>query len=483
MRPSWLDLSRADLPLLATGGVLTVLAALASLQIGGTESVGILLGVTCFFFAVGGFIAFPHITVAALIPTFALVPAIKVLAVPWIGPVKDAITLAGITAAAVLIVQRASEGHRQQGDFWVGAMVIFLIGLYFVNLGGHLQRDVAWAQGVRLISEPLLLLVVGFVIPEPRRVLRWGTVSLVITGVFVALVGIAQQAIGAERLVELGYSYSIQVRSIGDRLRSFGTMDEAFAYAAFLLLALVALIVGMRRTIPAFIAGVIIVLGVTFAYVRTAFVIGIALLGLWLWRNQRPTIAAFLLVVAVTAAAAILVWSSGGTEKTTVRAGPSLFLTINGRTEGWKVVLDDPRTWAVGKGVGEVGVAAERATYSVTRRERDESDVSAVDSGYFALIADVGLIGLVVFLVLSARLFALAKHAVDRGRQEGWLAIGFLIVILLDAVTRDSFTGFPTAYLGMLLIGVSLAATREAEEKAGQPEPLDRPSVARSARA
>jgi hypothetical protein len=453
--PSWLTLQRNDLPALATGAVLTVLAALASLRVGGTESVGVLLAVTCFFFAVAGFIALPHITVAAMIPTFALIPAVKVLAVPWIGPLKDLLALAAIAAAAVLVVQRAGAGHRQQGDF-----------LYFVNLGGRLERDVAWAQGIRLISEPLLLLVVGFVIPQPRRVLRWATVSLVLTGVFVALVGIAQQAIGEDRLIELGYSYTIQVRSIGDRLRSFGTMDESFAYAAFLLLALVAILVGRRRTIPAFIAGAIIVLGVTFSYVRTALVIGIALIGLWLWRSQRPTIAAFLLVVAVTAAGALLVWSSGGTESRTVRAGPSLFLTINGRTEGWKVVLDDPRTWAVGKGVGEVGVAAERATYSVSRRERRASDVSAVDSGYFALIADVGFIGLMAFLALAGRLFALAKHAIDRGFQEGWLAIGFLTVILLDAVTRDSFTGFPTAFLGMLLVGVSLAAGREAEETA-----------------
>jgi hypothetical protein len=480
--PSWLTLQRNDLPALATGAVLTVLAALASLRVGGTESVGVLLAVTCFFFAVAGFIALPHITVAAMIPTFALIPAVKVLAVPWIGPLKDLLALAAIAAAAVLVVQRAGAGHRQQGDFWVAAIVLFLIGLYFVNLGGRLERDVAWAQGIRLISEPLLLLVVGFVIPQPRRVLRWATVSLVLTGVFVALVGIAQQAIGEDRLIELGYSYTIQVRSIGDRLRSFGTMDESFAYAAFLLLALVAILVGRRRTIPAFIAGAIIVLGVTFSYVRTALVIGIALIGLWLWRSQRPTIAAFLLVVAVTAAGALLVWSSGGTESRTVRAGPSLFLTINGRTEGWKVVLDDPRTWAVGKGVGEVGVAAERATYSVSRRERRASDVSAVDSGYFALIADVGFIGLMAFLALAGRLFALAKHAIDRGFQEGWLAIGFLTVILLDAVTRDSFTGFPTAFLGMLLIGVSLAAAREAEEAAAE-KPLDRPPLPHAAAA
>jgi uncharacterized membrane protein YozB (DUF420 family) len=464
MQPSGLALSRADLPLLALGGFLTVIAAAASIRLGGIFSAGALLGIALFFVFVAGFMAFPHLTVAAMIPTFALIPAIKVLAIPWIGPLKDVMTLAGITAAAVLIVQRAGEGHRQRGDFTAAALVVFLVGLYIVNLGGNLERDVAWGQGVRLISEPVLLLLVGLVLPQARRTLRWAMASLVATGVFVAMTGIAQQALGEDRLVQMGYSYTLQVRSIDDRLRSFGTMDESFAYAGFLLVSIVALLVWYRRGILTGIAGAIIVVGLGFAQVRTSLVIAIMLLGLWLWRSQRPTVAAFLLAVAVTAAAAILIWSSSGTETRTVRAGPSLFLTINGRTEGWKIVLDEPRTWAVGKGVGEIGVAAERATYTVSRRERDEKNASAVDSGYFALIADVGFIGLVVFLALAGRLFALGRLAIDRRSNAGWLAIGFLAVMLLDAVTRDSFTGFPTAFLGMLLVGLSLTAAEEEAE-------------------
>jgi hypothetical protein len=464
-RLSGLAVTRVDLPALGVGAFLTVAMAMAAVRLGGTLSVGFVLGVTLFFFFVAGFILFPHITVVAMVPTFALIPAIKVLAIPWIGPLKDVLTLAGVAAVALLLVQRAGEGHRQQGDFWVGAMVFFLIGLYVVNLGGAMERDVAWIQGVRLISEPLLLLVVGMLLPNPRKTLRWAMYALVPTGVVVALYGIAQQVMGEARLIELGYSYTIQVRSIDGRLRSFGTMDESFAYAAFLLLSIVALLVWFRRGIITAIAGSIIVLGLAFAQVRTSLVILIALLGLWLARSHRPTVAAFFLLIAVTAAGAILIWSSGATESRTVRAGPSLFLTINGRTEGWRVVLDDPRTWAVGKGVGEIGVAAERATYSVSRRERDEKrDASAVDSGYFALIADIGFLGLVVFLALAARILSLAKRAVTRGIREGWLAIGFLVVILLDAVTRDSFTGFPTAFLGLLLVGLALSGASEAEE-------------------
>lgn len=478
MRPSWLALTRADLPLLAGGAFITFGAAAASMRVGGIFSVGALMAVALFFALVAGFMAFPHLTISLMIPTFALIPAIKVLAVPWIGPLKDLMTIAAITAAAALVIQRAGEGAKQRGDAAAAALVCFLVGLYFLNLGGRLERDLAWSQGVRLISEPMLLLLVGLALPQARRTLRWAMVSLTSTAVFVALTGIAQQAIGEDRLIQMGYSYTLQVRSIDDRLRSFGTMDESFAYAAFLLLGLVALLVWYRRGTFALIACPIILVGLAFAQVRTSLVILIGLLGLWLARSQRPTVAAFFLATAVTAAAAILIWSSSGTETRTVRAGPSLFLTINGRTDGWRIVLDSPRTWAVGKGVGEIGVAAERATYSVSRRERKNKDASAVDSGYFALIADVGFIGLVVFLALAARLIFLARQATARGSNAGWLAIGFLAVMLLDAVTRDSFTGFPTAFLGMLLVGLALAAAEEEAESDRSSAPAPATSTA-----
>lgn len=465
-----LPAARADLRLIGGGAALTLGAVLLSTQAGGTLSLGLLLAIAFFFLVVVGFMAFPHLAVAATIPLFALTPALKVFVSPSLGPVKDAVSLAAVAAAAILVVQQASEGERQRGDFWVAAGACFLIALYILNLGGGMERDVAWFQGVRLVAEPLLLLLVGLVLPQARRTLRWALASLVATACFVALVGIAQQIVGDNRLVELGYSYTIQVTFVGDRLRSFGTMDDPFTYAAFLLLALVAVLMWMRRGILTLIAGAVIATGLLFAYVRTSAVVAIALIGLWLARNQRPTIAAFVLAVAVTAAGTILIASSAGTQSTTTRAGPSLFLTINGRTEGWKIVLDNPKTWMVGKGVGEVGTAKERATYKIARRSRDIGKTSAVDSGYFALIADVGFVGLLVFLAIAGRLISLARGALRRQLVAGWLAVSFVAVLLLDAITRDSFTGFPTAFLGMLLVGVAIAAGKESIDEASEPE-------------
>ena len=66
---------------------------------------------------------------------------------------------------------------------------------------------------------------------------------------------------------------------------------------------------------------------------------------------------------------------------------------MNGRTDVWRVALKEPATWPFGQGAGEVGAAAARAARDVSKTNRPVSS-SAVDSAYFATIADVGLVGL-----------------------------------------------------------------------------------------
>jgi hypothetical protein len=56
-----------------------------------------------------------------------------------------------------------------------------------------------------------------------------------------------------------------------------------------------------------------------------------------------------------------------------------------------------------------------------------------------------------------ARIFEKARTVARAGNRSGWLAMGLLTVTLLDALTRESFTGFPTAYIALLLVGVAWA--------------------------
>ena len=73
-------------------------------------------------------------------------------------------------------------------------------------------------------------------------------------------------------------------------------------------------------------------------------------------------------------------------------------------------------------------------------------------------------------VLLLGRMVTLAGRATGFPPTGGWLCLGFLTVLMLDGPARDSFTGFPTAYMGFLLVGIALAAARE--------EALERPAAA-----
>ena len=74
--------------------------------------------------------------------------------------------------------------------------------------------------------------------------------ALVATAVFVAAVGLLQQLVGEWALYDLGYSFRVRLRT--DRwppAQLPGTLDEPFACAAFLLLALAALLMWFRLSV------------------------------------------------------------------------------------------------------------------------------------------------------------------------------------------------------------------------------------------
>jgi hypothetical protein len=465
------SIGRPEVGPLALGAALTAALALQAARTGEALTLGGLIVLTTFLLAFVGMLAAPHVTVAAIIPLFAAIPALKLFVAPWIGPLKDLVILAAATAVPVLVIRRRGAGLALRGDTWAIGLAGFLLGLYVLNLGGGIgpeAYDAAWLQAIRLAAEPILLLVVGLTIADAGRTLRWALRSLVATGVVVSLYGLAQQALGETGLLGLGYEYELHIKTFGAYIRSFGTLDDPFAYVTFLLFALTAVLFGMRRRPLTVAAGAVLLAGIGAAFVRTSVVILVALLGLWLARQRRTHVAALILGATTLGGVLVILVGSEATEGRAVRLDSPVYLTVNGRTDVWSAALGSPSEWPFGRGVGEVGTAADRAEFGVFRSAEEalEASSSVVDSGYFATVADVGVVGLIVLLALFGRLIALARRAIVRGHAAGWVAAGLLATILLDAVTRASFNGFPTAFLGLLLVGLALAAAEEADERA-----------------
>jgi O-antigen ligase len=459
--------STADLAVYLGAVLVTLMAAYASVAIGANIGLGFVLVVAFFVACVLGFLVAPHIVVALMIPLFAFIPAAKVFLTPTVGPLKDLVTLAAAVATvAVLVFAPERARARALPDRWVLVAVGLLLGLYVVNVGGG--HGAGWAQGLRLTSEPLLLLIAGLTLAGPRRILRWAAASLIATACAVACYGLVQQLVGEWTLVGWGYSFSKQVRSYNGHLRSFSTFDDAFAYAAFLLFGLAAVFFWMRRGLLASACAFLIVCGLVASFVRTAILIVTALVGLWLARKglSRPSV--LVTAAAVIAMCSLLVTGAGGTETRTYSSETSS-LTFNGRTSAWKAALGPPSEWPFGRGVGKVGTAADRGKYVLAPGPKAAPTARAVDSGYLATIADVGLVGFVVLLALFGRLIVLAWRGTRRGHRKSWLALALIAVLMLDAVTRSSFTGFPTAFLGLLIVGLALSAAAADERDRATP--------------
>ena len=263
------------------------------------------------------------------------------------------------------------------------------------------------------------------------------------------------------RLVALGYTYGEEVRQLSSHLRSFGTQEEPFAYAGLLLLGLAVVLLWARWKPATWAIFAVVMLGLLFSYVRTAAVIVAALLALALARRGHARYAAILMLGATAAAIAAFVLASEKTQTRTVPLNSTTYLTLNGRTNIWASTLRSPSDWILGKGVGATGTASRRATLALSGSASTKPiGGSVVDSSYFAVIADVGIVGLGIAAVFFGRLLGSAARAARRGSRAAWLAAGLLTVTLLDALTRESFTGFPTAYVAMLLVGVCYAVWR-----------------------
>jgi O-antigen ligase len=202
----------------------------------------------------------------------------------------------------------------------------------------------------------------------------------------------------------------------------------------------------------------VLVAGLVVSLVRGAALSAVALIALMLARKGYATAATVVLGAAAATGIAFTMLASQPTPGRVVQAGPSTYLSLNGRDRSWRIALGKPSSWPFGRGVGTFGTAATRAAKDASPGAPKVNQ--AADSGYLATASDVGFIGLIVELLLFTRIIVLLRAAIRRGEDAAWFGLALFVILLLDAALRSSLTGFPTAHLGFLLIGLTVGATK-----------------------
>jgi hypothetical protein len=448
----------------------------------------VLAAVVVFAAAAVGFRRAPHAMAVIVVFGFAVQPTLVFFVSSDFGPAKDVIVLAGMLSLLASAVFGLPPERRRYDAWLVGAIVV-LLGMYIVNPAG--AHTAQWSDGARLVVEAFGLFLIGYLGPNPRRTWRWAVGALLGVALLNAALGVAQQGIGVQRLVhQFGYQFGDEVRTTaGGQFRSFGTLEDPFNYAALLALALVCAVLDVRRRRLAIGIAAVLAIGIAVSFVRTEIVLMAVIAAIVLVRLRRVPAAAALLLATVVAALGLLTLVPQAPISPTSRA--SVLGTLNGRTTGWRELLSDPGDLIAGRGVGTVGSGLARSAtagiYQPGRFKAGQAPATAgaeelrsVDSSYLATLADVGVAGFALLLVILGRMLVLMRLARPGPSGAMWVSLGLWLVIALDATTRSSITAFPYGFIALYLLGLSLARREGELGRAAAPDARRDLPVARS---
>jgi hypothetical protein len=370
--------------------------------------------------------------------------------VPFPSGWKEALVLLTLTATFVAPPEARGAPGRKLPSWWVPTAGLLALALSSAVAVGATRGLVGLKVGFFYV----LLAVIVWRCPLSARERDRLVTILMVAGFVTALIGVVQQVLGPERLVELGWEYNTNVRFAGGYLRSFSTFDTNFGFALFLtLVVLVALPVALADTRrlrnQLFLLGLPLLLaGLAVSITRVAWLglaVGIAYLGITRFRSLMVV----LVDAAVLAALVLLMVSSYS----------SAFLSKSSSEERfdlWRDYISEVAEHPVGAGVGTSGSAAEK-TAEVTGTDEDTFQP---DNYYFKVAYELGVVGLwLLFLVLIGAAVTVHASARGLGGTDAALASGVAASILAAAacsVMATYFEIFPLdAYFWLLLAVVA----------------------------
>ncbi len=278
---------------------------------------------------------------------------------------------------------------------------------------------------------------------------------LMLVAVVTSLGGLAQQALGAERVNALGYAYNETIRFTGGFMRSFSTFDLPFAFGFFLAMVLllgtpVALTEPRRaRSVMFFASTPVLLLALAFTFVRGAWlVLGIGFLYLAVHRYR-------VLLLGVPIAALSLVFLPGQLSSPAFQSE-----SLDERQLGWMDNVGQITAEPLGNGIGATGSAAEK-TREVTRLD---NAVYQPDNQYFKVVYELGVVGLWFFaLALVTSLLYVRKAekhlaGTDRAFTDGVAAN--ILGVFAACWVATYFEIFPMDFFFWMLLGVVTTCAR-----------------------
>ncbi|WP_241384869.1 O-antigen ligase family protein [Rhodococcus sp. CH91] len=403
--------------------------------------------------------------VAALTPLHGLlviVPGGEALS-PW----KEGVLL--LTLAATFVSPYRDRLPAPSYPWWPAVVAWAAIGVG----SAAVTSGLAGITAVKITFFYLVIPVILWRAPFGARDRDHLVTILMGTGVLTALIGLAQQAIGGERLAELGYRWDEHLRITGGILRSFSTFTTPFAFGLFVMISL---IVGcavafadprrLRNTL--FLCAVpIMLLGMGVTIVRASY-IGLVVALLWLAIHRYRAL--FLGFGAALALAPVLLL----TIPSSVLAPLFSSSSLGERGDGWSQTLSSLWVHPFGQGLGATGSAAAKAVDDGNPMLSELSLQAAVQFGfmpyqpdnyYMKLAVELGPIGLWLFvLVLVCAAVSTLRASRIMNGQDAALALGVSGTIVAAAVASTVATYleiFPLdVYFWLLLGTVGCALTQ-----------------------
>ncbi|WP_316574664.1 MULTISPECIES: O-antigen ligase family protein [Nocardia] len=419
--------------------------------------------------------------VAALVPFNGLL----LIAPGWmqVNGWKEALLLLTL-AVAVVVPQRESE-PRPVIPWWSFGAVLVVFGVVsaFVT-AGSLGLFAIKITFFYFVVVPLIL----YLRPFNARDRDLLVTIMMMESIVIAVFGLAQQAIGAAGLAQMGYEYNETIRFSGGILRSFSTFNQPFPFGFYLVTVLlvggsVALAAPRRPRNRIFLlATPVLVAGIAASVVRAALVgllVGALVLAVVRYRRQLK---------AVIIGGVVLIGL--GSVAVSAQARSSLFSSssLADRGTGWNTVIRSVGSHPFGDGLGSTGAAkarllveelgpmAEKLPYA-TGEVQIYGRPYQPDNYYVKLLIELGPIGVWLFAAIMVVIYLMSIRAARTLRgNDAALALGVAAAVLASAVAAVAssyFEIFPSDFYFWLLaavVGCAITQQSTTVERSAVPE-------------